>query len=230
MAKTVLFLCRRRIFLQHKIICLSLQRSDNKHMTERTLIKHIKHRGFSSICPHAKFSRLKSITDTCEMLSLLPWRWNQTARGWEEIGLVVFLYGAKQKDGQWIESCCYRGELTEGVSVLRRSTLSRSDLRCPAKNKAISWCLRLLSNSSRRTTLRVRVRVCRMNDVQANQKYFPTSSWKHKQTLWAWDTFSSVVTFYKGCCILKSCRKCRRHYFYAEKTLNNQDFWSVTEL
>lgn len=140
------------------------------------------------------------------MLSLLPWRWDQTARGWEEIGLVVFLYGAKQKDGQWIESCCYRGELTEGVSVLQR----------PAKNKAISWCLTLLSNSSRRTTLCVRV--CEMNDVHAKQKYFPTSSWRHKQTLWAWDAFLSVVTFYKGCCILKSCRKCRQHYFYAEKT------------
>lgn len=50
------------------------------------------------------------------------------------------------RDGQWIESCCYRRELTEGVNALRCSTalIWFHMPGCEAKDKAISWCLLFL--------------------------------------------------------------------------------------
>lgn len=103
--------------------CLSV------HCAEHQVSAQVEGRGFKrkhktfpwnsrAICPDAKLSGLRLKTYTCEIVSQLPWRWDQTAGRREEIGLVAFRCGAKQKDGQWMEPCCYRRELTEGVSAL----------------------------------------------------------------------------------------------------------------
>lgn len=106
----------------------------------------IKQRDFSLICPEKKHP-----TQT------LSWCYHSCHgdrirhhRRREEIGLLAFHCGAKHRDGRWIETCCYRRELTEGVSVLccGPALISSQMPRREAENKAISWCLMLLCNSN----------------------------------------------------------------------------------
>lgn len=100
---------------------------------------------------------------------------------------LVRLRGAKHKDGQWIESCCYRRELTEGVSVPRgRLALIWSRMPgCEAQDKAVSWCLVLLCNGSRRDRP---VRVCfcwyleNDNSVEGKRQCFPLHQHEHTYT------------------------------------------------
>lgn len=91
-------------------------------------------------------------THSLEMVSQLPWRWNQTAGRREEIGLVAFFFlffsfpfrcGAKRRDGRWIESCCSCRELTEGVSApccKPRANLISDARMWAQRTKPVSWC------------------------------------------------------------------------------------------
>lgn len=96
----------------------------------------IKQRDFSLICPENSTQHKHSL----DVITVAMEIGSDSHRRREEIGLLAFHCGAKHRDGRRIETCCYRRELTEGVSVLRCCPvlISSQMPRREAENKAIS--------------------------------------------------------------------------------------------